>query len=314
MATEVTIRQGHPTPNQKPPMKKSLKPFGVGIAGWILGLLILFGLSWPLSSPDTIANAVMWTLKNWWAAYAFGLVALVVSALRGKIAPAAPLLAYLLPIAVIVGLAMVFMWIYPNSGFREDLLSYIPVAVVFYILSWIWISLGKEKEPDLIKASTPPLFGGIMILGLVAVPVFTSNAFIYRNAFALDVLEVQRPDKALVAKCVLEIHKPGDYEFRSPSFHYFDMFYPEMGDEQTAPTVTVVWGDAGKPANGASGKYPLEIRWDNIPNGDLFLGAESMPEAVPVLLEVHTPQNPQELLYTLTGWMPESSERQNSAD
>lgn len=295
-------------------MKKSLKPFGVGIAGWILGLLILFGLAWPLSSPETVANAVMWTLKNWWAAYALGLVALVLSALRGKIAPAVPLLAYLLPITVIVGLAMVFMLIYPNSGFREDLLSYIPVAVVFYVMSWIWISLGKDKEPDLIKASTPPLFGGILILALVAVPVFTSNAFIYRNAFALDVLEVQRPEKSLVAKCVLEIHKPGDYEFRSPSFYYFDIIYPEMMEEQALPTASVVWGGAGKPVAGATGKYPLEIRWDNIPKGELMVGAENMPEAVSVLLEVHAPDNPDVLLYTLTGWMPESPERQETAD
>lgn len=204
-------------------------------------------------------------------------------------------------------LAMAFIWIYPNTGFREDLLSYIPVAVVFYIMSWMWISLRKLDEPGLLRATTPPLFGGVIILALVAVPVFTSNAFIYRKAFTLDVLELQRPENPLVAKCVLAIHKPGDYEFRAPSSYYFEMIYPELMEDDAMPKSTVVWGEAGKPAAGASGKYPLEIRWNNIPKSEMMAATEMMTDAVPILLEAHPPGKPAEVLYTLNGWEKEKT-------
>jgi len=294
-------------------MKKSLTPFGAGILGWILGLMVLFGLAWPLSSPDTVSNAIIWMLEHWWAAYALGLVVLVAKALIAKIPPLTSLVAYILPLAVMMLLAMTFIWVYPNSGFREDLLSYIPVAVVFYVMSWIWISVSKQGEPGLLRASAPPLLGGIIILALVAVPVFTSNAFIYRNAFTLDVLEVQRPENSLVAKCVLEIHKPGDYEFRSPSSYYFEMIYPELMEDGSMPQSTVVWGDAGKPAAGNSGSYPLEIRWNNIPKTEMA-AAEMMTDAVPILLEAHASGKPDEVLYTLTGWEPEKKARETDTE
>ena len=291
-------------------MKKNLTPYGAAIAGWIVGLVVLFGLAWPLSSPDTVANAIMWMLEHWWAAYALGLVFLFAKALSAKIPPLTSLIAYILPLAVMMLLAMAFIWIYPNTGFREDLLSYIPVSVVFYIMSWMWISLSKLDEPGLLRATTPPLFGGVIILALVAVPVFTSNAFIYRKAFTLDVLEVQRPENALVAKCVLVIHKPGDYEFRSPSSYYFEMIYPELMEDDKMPQSTVVWGEAGKPAAGASGKYPLEIRWNNIPKSEMMAATEMMTDALPILLEAHPPGKPAEVLYTLTGWEQEKNTSQ----
>lgn len=289
-------------------MKDSLKPFGAGIAGWILGLLVLFGLAWPLSKPDTVANAFMWMIERWWAAFALGFVVLIITALRKKIALKASMVAYLLPVGIMLALALACVWIYPNSGFREDLLSYMPVTVVFYVMSWIWISIGKNKQPDLIKASTPPLFGGIMILALVAVPVFRSNAFIYRNAFTLDVSDFQVSGQTMVANCTLEIHKPGNYEFRSPPLYYFEVIYPELIGQDQAPDVELQWGAAGKPAAGATGKYPLAINWKNIPEHELMPSPELFSESMPILLEVHAEGNPGDVLYTLSGLLPANPE------
>jgi hypothetical protein len=146
----------------------------------------------------------------------------------------------------------------------------------------------------------PPLFGGIMILALVAVPVFTSNAFIYRNAFDLDVTEVKHPDKSMVAKCVLEIRKPGDYEFRAPSFFYFEMMGPEGEDAANAPSSTINWGGTGKPASGATGKFPLEIHWSNIPDFAKEDLIAMMSDALPILLEARSAAKPEEILYTVS--------------
>jgi len=289
-------------------MKNPLTPFGAGIAGWILGLLILFGLAWPLTSPDTASNAVMWAIRYWWAAFALGLVTLLVTAVVRKIPPHKSLLAYILPVVVMALLALACMLIYPDSGFREDLLNYMPVAVVFYIMSWLWVRYRKESDSDMLRAVTPPLFGGIIILTLVAIPVFSSNAFIYRNAFTFDVLDVELPEQSMIAKCVLEIHKPGDYEFRSPPFFYFDMFDPESMEQDAKPMCSVVWGDAGKPGPGATGRYPLEIRWTNIPGIELMAAADMMNDSIPIILEAHASGH-DEVLYTLTGRELEKPEK-----
>lgn len=294
--------RSRPIPNKNLPMKNNHIPFAAGVVGWILGLFVILGLAWPLTSPDTVSTAVMWAIGYWWAAYSFGLVLLVITALIKK-APLQPsLLGYIVPVAVMAALALACLWIYPNSGFREELMSYMPVAVVFYLLSLLWVTLRKptETKGDLLRTVVPPLFGGIMILALVAVPVFTSNAFIYRNAFAFDVLEVKHPEKSMVAKCLLVIHKPGDYEFRAPSFYYFDMMDPDTADGTNAPTSTINWGEAGKPAAGATGKFPLEIHWNNIPaiaKADL---EAMMADALPILLEARSAAQPEQILYTVS--------------
>jgi hypothetical protein len=283
-------------------MNKHQIPYVAGVVAWIIGLMAIFGLSWPLYSPDTVATAVMWTMGYWWAAYAFGLVILVVTALLGKIPLQPSLLGFILPVAVIAAMAMVCLWIYPDLGFRAELMSYMPVTVVFYVLSVLWLTLRKHGEArgDLVRTAAPPMLGGIMILTLVAIPVFTSNAFIYRNAFKLDVLEVIHPDNSMVAKCVLEIRKPGDYDFQALTFFYFDMIDPESADEDNSPRSTVTWGETGKPAAGAIGKFPMEILWSNIPDitrRDLM----AMPtKALPILIEARSTAQPQETLYTFT--------------
>lgn len=285
-------------------MKDALKPFGAGIAGWIFGLLVLLGLAWPLSSPDTTANAVMWMIERWWIAFAFGFVVLLFAAHRKKISAKTSIVAYLLPVAVMLAFVMTCIWIYPSIGFREDLLSYMPVVVVFYVMSWIWVSMGKNEKPDMIKASTPPLFGGILILALVAVPVFKSNAFTYRNAFTFEVSDIKAGDSKMVANCMLEIHKPGDYEFRSPPFYYFEVIYPELMDQGKVPTVELMWGAAGKPAAGATGRYPLAIEWNNLPTHEMLSSQEYMGEAMSILLEVHAQGDPGNVLYTLSSQPP----------
>lgn len=276
-------------------------PFGAGIAGWILGLLILFGLAWPLTSPDTVSNAVMWAIRYWWAAFAFGLAALVGTAVVRKIPLLKPLLAYVLPAGVMALLVLVCTLIYPHFGFREDLLSFVPVAAVFYIVSWLWITFRKESGEGILRAVTPPLFGGILILAWVAIPVFSSNGFIYRNAFTLEVLDVEFPEQSLVAKCVLEIRKPGDYDFKAPPLYFSEMFFPESLEQEGAAAGSVVWGDAGKPGPDATGRYPLEIRWKNLPGIELLTAREMIDDVMHVILEAHVPGGGNEIIYALTG-------------
>lgn len=282
-------------------MNKNQIPFAAGVIAWIIGLMVLFGLSWPLASPETVATAIMWAIGHCWAAFAFGLVVLVVTAWIRKIPLQHSLLGYLVPVAVIAVVAMACLWIYPDMGFRAELMNYLPVTVVFYVLSVLWLTLRKQSEArgNLARMAVPPLLGGIMILALVTIPIFTSNAFIYRNAFKLDVLEVKHPENAMVAKCVLEIRKPGDYQFSAPSFFYFDMTDPESVESAPTPSSIVTWGKAGKPAAGAVGKFPLEIFWSNIPTMAMEELQILSPDFLPILIEARSTAQPDEILYTV---------------
>jgi hypothetical protein len=278
-------------------------PFGAGVAAWILGLIALFVLSYPLSSPETVSNALIWSISYWWIAYVIGLATLIVVALLKKIPMQASLIGYVAPVAVMAVLALICLGIYPNAGFREDLLGYMPVAVVFYLISWLWVRFSgqaESKEGDALRTLVPPLVGGVMILVLVVVPVFMSNAFIYRNAFTLDVLKIQRPGNSLTVECVLEIHKPGDYDFRVPPFFYFDMMEPEDIDDGDRPSNSVTWGESGKPKPGSTGRFPVVISWDNIPSFAMDELTGTSPGALPILLEVRAAARPDEILYTVS--------------
>jgi hypothetical protein len=282
-------------------MNQNQIPFAAGVIAWILGLMAILGLSWPLTSPDTVATAVLWAMGYCWAAFAFGLVVLVATARLRKIPLQPSLFGYIAPVAAVTVVAMVCLWIYPSVGFRAELMSYLPVTVVFYVMSLLWLALRKQSEArgDMSRMALPPLLGGLMILALVVSPVFTSNAFIYRDAFKLDVLEIKHPDNAMVAKCVLEIRKPGDYEFSAPTFFYFDMTDPESGESDNSPTSTVSWGQAGKPAAGAVGSFPFEILWSNIPTIASQELRTLSPDFLPILVEARSAAQPDVILYTI---------------
>jgi hypothetical protein len=282
-------------------MKDKLTPYKAGVIGWIVGFILVFGLSWSIESPETLANAVMWTIQNWWAAYAFGGIVLILTALLKRITPMPSLTAYVVPVAFMTILAMACLWVYPDAGFRIEFMSFMPLIIVFYLLSMIWVSLRKNSQSagDSFRTLVPTVLGGTMLLAMVAIPVFSSNTFKYQDAFNLKITEVLHPEKSMVAKGILEIRKPGNYEFSAPTFFYFDMisgFDPETDHE---PKCSIAWGEAGKPAAGATGTFPIELVWSNIPVS-IKKELASMPaDTLPILLEARSAEEPDELLYTI---------------
>lgn len=252
----------------EPPRSAFTNLFGTGLFGCVIGSLLLFGAAFPLAHAESLATAAMWAISHWWMAFVFGAVLLVLRGLLSRLSIGTALAAYLLPAAALMAFVGVCLAFYPNAGFQSDLFGFIPLVTIFYILGFLWMKFTKTSTTNaaFLRSVLPAIIGGAIILGLVAVPVFSSNSFIYRNTFGLVVTKRAISDGALIVDAVLEIRKSGNYDFAAPRFSY-------PCNEEQANTGSllelgkITWDSAGNPKDGAPGIYPLQIRWEkNIPS------------------------------------------------
>ncbi|MCX6970259.1 MAG: hypothetical protein NTV93_08915 [Verrucomicrobia bacterium] len=243
-----------------PPNKPFQQLVFTGILGWITGSVALLAAAWFLTKHESFFEPMMWAASHWWAAFAFGFLAMLARGARVKESLGSALLAYLLPVGIIAGVAGLCLAIYPEAGFRDEMAGYLPVVLVFYVFGLVWLRASEGTAHSFARAVLPPILGGLMILGFVAVPVFASNAFRYRDAFGLEVVSTAKPEGFVVTDAVLEIRKPGNYKFTAPQFAIYSIsmeFAPEKADGE------ITWGAAGEPKEGATGKFPLQVRWKN---------------------------------------------------
>ena len=242
-------------------------PFTAGVAGWLIGTLLLFGLAWPVTHPTSIANAMMWALSQSWAGFLFGLLLLIGFGLvRGRgIAKAA--MAYLVPVLVLAAITGICLLIYPDRSLREELLTSLPVVWVFYVLAVLWMKTRGASADDsqFARAVIPGVLGGAVVLAFVAVPAFASDAFRYHDAFVLNVAKMTPGKGSVLTECVLVIRKPGNYDFSAP--WYREVY--SMGEEELQSVREIgeiTWGKGGKPKGDVPGEYPFQIVWhDNNP-------------------------------------------------
>ena len=267
-------------------------------------MMLLYPVGLKIGRQETAAGATLWVLEHWWAAFLLGLIALLVAAVRSKTKPLQALVAYAVPVVLLAAVAGLCLLIYPNASFRDELAGYLPVAVVFYLFGYVWATMRKQEEGSLARALVPPLVGGFLILAFVALPVFTGNAFRYRNAFGLEVTQVKRDADKMIAECVLEIRKPGDYVFTAPVAYLLEFIMTSPDGAQEFPPGTITWGGSGAPSAGSTGKFPMTIQWHKVPK-DHTLAPEFVMEPSPIYVDVHPAKNPQETLYTISGLIPE---------
>jgi FtsH-binding integral membrane protein len=247
---------------QSPAKSSFAKVFGIGVAGWILGTLGVFLVSWITAHPDSIPSAFMWTMSRWWIGFACGLVLMVGYGLSKKLSVGRPMMAYSLPVLVLMVLASLCLAVYPDSGFRIEFSTYLPLVLMFHVLGLLWISLSRdgEERSAFARAVLPSLVGGLIILGFVAVPVFTGDAFRYRDAFKFTISKAAVVNGEIRSEGTIEIRKPGNYEFVAPRYSFAE--YLSSGDADLGLDVgTITWGSAGAPTAGKTGVFPLQIVW-----------------------------------------------------
>lgn len=241
-----------------PPNKSFSQLLTSGILGWIAATAALVAAAWFLADQES-ANAPWSPSYGWWA-YGLGGVALLVRAVFLRKSPLAALTAYLLPVGLLAVAGGLCLWIYPDPGFREEFFAYAPALLVFYVFGVLWMRLRSGTGGEFLRAVLPPIIGGFLMLAFVAVPVFTGNAFRYRDAFALEVISQTQRDGSSEADAVIEIRKPGSYEFSIPMYPMFALGPGPDFDPKTA-NGEIIWGAGGKPKDGVPGRYPLKIRW-----------------------------------------------------
>jgi hypothetical protein len=290
------------------PQAKSvfLKLLATGIVGWLTVWILLFGLAFVIEKPETVELALMWSLSRWWIAFLAGAVLLIVRALQLRAKPVPALAAYLLPLCLVAVIGAICVAVYPDWSFRGDLFDFMPLTLVFYLLGLAWASFSKEEHAanNFKRTVLPPLLGGCLIVGMIAVPVFTSNYFIYRNAFALKVSKVAIENGAMTVDGTLEIHKAGHYAFTAPRYSY------QQKDDGTdfeslVEQGQITWGNEGPPKDGAPGMHPFKIRWEkNIPP-DVAALQSVMAEETAVFMEVRdADQDSEELIFNLSAPIP----------
>lgn len=283
-----------------------LKLFTTGLAGLIVGWLVLFGLSFPIANPQSVAVAGMWAISHWWIAFIVGAVALLIRAFTSGQKPGAAFIAYLAPAVVLAILCGIFLAIYPEPSFRGELLELMPLTLVFYLLGLAWVGFTKSKsgKDSFLRSVIPPTVGGGIVAVMVAFPVFTGNAFTYRNAFDFAVTKVNFADGKMTVEGTLAVLKPGEFSFFAPRFSYF---YSEGGAEfdSILEFGAITWGAAGPPKNGETGSHPFEIRWEKNTPSSLAELHGNMSEENSIFLEVHKPgSEPNELIYNLVAPIP----------
>lgn len=262
MSVEITATNPPVVETQRSAKSAFAKLFGVGVLGWIAASLVVFVMSWKVIHSESIPSAFMWTMAHWWIAFAVGLVLMVGYGLVKKLPVGRAMMAYSLPVLVLVVLASLCLAIYPDNGFRMEFSTYLPLVIMFHVLGLLWVSLSRDAEEQsaFTCAVLPSLVGGLIILGFVAYPVFTGDPFRYRDAFKFTISKAAVVDGEIRSEGTIEISKPGNYEFVAPRYSFAE--YMTSGEVDSGLDVgTITWGSAGAPTAGKTGVFPLKIVW-----------------------------------------------------
>lgn len=236
--------------------------FTTGVFGWLVGMGVLFGASWVFANPESVPVALLWAVSHWWIAFLFGLLLMAVRGLVAGRPMARAVLAYLLPVVILLGVARLCLLVYPDSSLRGDLFTYLPVVLVFHLFGCLWMSRGREagESPAFLRAVIPSLTGGLIVLGFAAVPAFASDGFRYRNAFELGVDRTTVKDGVITSEGTLSVHKPGTYEFAAPRY-VWDVAVADSSSEPEIEMGEIQWGAAGAPKAGETGVYAFKVVW-----------------------------------------------------
>lgn len=273
------------------------KLFAVGVFGWFLGGVVLFGLSWRISGADSLPAALIWTISHCWIGFLAGLVLLAAYGIAKRLPLGAAALAYALPAAVLATIAGICLWVYPDNLLREELFTYLPVVLLFYVLGLVWLLLRKTSPaPVFACAVIPAVVGGLVILGFVAVPVFASDAFRYRDAFELQVSKTSIKDGTIQVEGSIEIRKPGNYEFSAPRYVWQEAV--DSSSELQVEMGQITWAGAGEPKSSTVGVFPVQIVWKRgVPKQAGT--AELPPYEDSVSIEVRSPEEGSRVIYSM---------------
>lgn len=232
----------------------------IGLSAWFLTQVAVIAVGLLGKPGGGLISAVNGAIDNSWIGYLVGLAAILGLAFRFRGGLRFALVAYVAPSALYAIICAVFYSIYQDPIFLSELVGILPLLWLFGLIGWLWLRLRPTSGGDaLAHALLPPLISGVAILLWVGIPTFRSDEFVYRDAFRIDLKKTTFAGSELAMEAVLEIRKPGDYQYRATKYSHLDMMNEESSTMDHL-TGRIEWANASPQT--AIGTYPLTIRWE----------------------------------------------------
>jgi hypothetical protein len=281
------------------------KVFAAGVGGWFLGGLGLFGASWGIANPGSLSSAAVWTLSHGWIAFLIGLAVMIAFGSIKKIQAGPAMVAYLVPALVLALVSGICLLIFPDRLLGEELMIYLPVVFLFYVLGllWLWQGRGPDRSDLSLRAIIPSLVGGMIILAFVAVPVFASDAFRYRDAFGLKLSNSSSESGVLRVEGEIDIRKSGNFQFSAPRYAWDGMMEEGASGEPQVEMGEITWGNMGEPASGSIGRFPMQITWRG-KKGTIITNSDLPPDEDYINIEVRSQDEENRVVWSMNALLP----------
>lgn len=234
--------------------------YAVGVITWVAAMIIQAlqsdegGLFYTLLG----GSNMFWQLGFLWSLFAVAVAALVYVFKAGR--PIWNVLAYMVVYASPCALLLIGMWtldaIYFQHPATVETNSMLDLTfVVFYIIGIIYMRLraSRDKEEAHLFFLLPTFTVVALLISLTAYRLFTSNDYIYRNAFQIAIQSVDRTGDPIKITGTLILNKGGNYSFAA--FENQTNLIPE--DEASSP-LSIQWAN-GAQTPSAEGEYDFSI-------------------------------------------------------
>lgn len=286
--------------------------YTVGVVVWV-GVMIVMALQ----SGDNNLPYVLLDGSNsfWQTAFLWSLLAVAVAALIHSLKAKKTLLgvvAYTVVYASPYALFLLGVWtldaIYFQHPATVETTSMLElIFVIFYVIGIVYMRVraSRDKEEAHLFFILPTFTVVILLIGMTTFKLFTSNEYIYRDAFYLTLRSVDRSQDPVKVTGTLTLNKAGNYKFSAISNQM--ILFPE----DIPQPLIIKWAKGGEQPT-QKGDYDFSIdlpqgqEIQHYPPPDDPMGPDySGPEIYFQISLQGTPKNTQALLRSLPLWLNE---------
>lgn len=233
--------------------------YAVGVIAWVAAMVMLALQSGEGSLFYTLlgGSSMLWQTGFLWSLLAVAVAALVYVLKAGR--PLLSVLAYMVVYASPCALLLIGMWtldaIYFQHPATVETNSMLDLTfVVFYVIGIIYMRMraSRDKEEAHLFFLLPTFTVVALLIGLTAFKLFTSNDYIYRNAFQIAIQSVDRTGDPIKIAGTLILNKGGNYSFAA-----FENQASLLPEDASHP-LSIRWANGGQTPS-AEGEYGFSI-------------------------------------------------------
>jgi len=233
----------------------------VGVAAGLVALIVLILAGRPTSDGEAfLLLSARWPVAAICGFLACCLMAYRQSRLGGvepKIAAAGPI-AFGVPSLIAILFTAGFSRLEPGMSHDYELSFGTLLVVLLGVGLFMAFILRKRDLADPFSGFlATPLIGLFLVAGWFGYTMVTSNDFVYRDAFAIQEVQMQRLPDGVVVTAVLELKKGGEFTYEARSF------WLPMDEGEGHSDGKITWEGGVAPVE--EGVYPFEVAWTDLP-------------------------------------------------